>query len=143
MRPEHWKITLEAYIDGELPPQEAASFLELVNTNPAMAAEMKTRLSLRQDWQKALLSESLAQSETMAVPPIHRRRGPIPLWIPVALAACLVLVFGVSRQLSNGGGSSYQVTIAGQVSALRYGERPHKTLVLKTGYLELPAASSR
>lgn len=164
MTRDDWGIALEAYLDEELTTKEAEAFADAVAADPAKGAELQARLAQRARWRRALgapgdrdnpevprLSGRISGRTSGRFP--DRISGRMPnarnlhqLWMPVALAACLALAFGVPRLLRNDDGAvgpRSTITRDGQVAAVRYGESPGRTVRLESGSIELPAGLSR
>jgi hypothetical protein len=74
--------TLNAYVDGELEPADAAVVMDAVAANPAIARELS-----------ALMRAKAALAESVEAPEIALPRGPAarPVAVRAALAAALVL----------------------------------------------------
>ena len=152
MASENWRINLEAYLDGELPAQEADAFAAAAAADPVIGAEIEARLAMRKGWHQAL-GEPMTLAPGLlptSVGPVRTRipadRRPIKTWIPVALAACLALAVGIPHLLRNDNGAEgprSTITRDGQVVAIRYGETPGRTVHLEPDAMELPAGLSR
>ena len=160
MTRDDWRVALEAYLDGELTAPEADAFADAVAADPAKGAELRARLAQRARWRRALgapgdrdhpeaplfsgrISGRISGRFTDRTP---HARNLHKLWMPVALAACLALAFGVPRLLRNDNGAvgpRSTITRDGQVAAVRYGESPGRTVRLESGSIELPAGLSR
>lgn len=143
MRSDHWKITLESYLDGELSPAEAKTFRALAAANPEVAAELESRLAMRARWRRALGQENVSPPAPRKAPSPRILPARTFIWLPAALAACLLLAVGLPRLTSHSNHAGNPLTSSGQVSALRYGEHPGQTVLLEAGSLELPAEFNR
>ncbi len=146
-------INLEAYLDGELSPQEAAAFKASLAADPGLQSELDERLAARREFRLALGEDIPADdlfraAKTAQDPPIRMarvRRLPISR-ISLAIAASICLVILVPRMLRNDNGAEGPrsiLTMSGQVTVVRYGEIPGETTMLETGAIELPAGLSR
>lgn len=146
-------IDLEAYLDGELAPEQAEAFAAALADDPELQAAHDARLADRRLFQEAL-GEDVAIADLASTVPA----APIPFSgsarakrlpysrIGMALAASICLVILVPRVLRNDDGAEgprSPITRSGQVAVVRYGEIPGETTVLETGYITLPAGLSR
>jgi len=140
MRPENWRITLEAYLDGELAPVETDAFTDLAAQDPEVGLELEERLRMREQWRRALGNPG-DDPRVVAFP--HRRRFG---WIPAALAACLLLALGLPRLLTEHETASHPIptlTRSGQVAAPGFGEHPGRTAVLEPSALAVSCSPGR
>jgi hypothetical protein len=116
---EHDRITLMAYVDGELPPHDVATFDARLALEPALASAVARERTLRASLQSAfapvldepvpdrlrdllVLPEPVAANEALprgsndahraALP--HDRRWHLPTWAAMAASLVLGVVFG-------------------------------------------------
>ena len=146
-------IDLEAYLDGELAPAETVAFEAALEADAELRAELDLRLAERGEYRAALGEDVSSHTSTLDSEPV---RPPLDLSSRLrrfpysrtgfALAACLALVILVPRMLRNDDGAEgprSTITMSGQVTVVRYGERPGETTVIETGAIELPAGLGR
>jgi hypothetical protein len=89
IRPPFADESLNAYVDGELSPDEAAELARHAARDPALAARIARFHRLK---------AAVAGIAPPVTPPlIPSRRGPVARWhLPLALAACLALAVGAA-----------------------------------------------
>jgi len=114
--------TLNAYVDGELSPDDAATMAAAIAADKAMAARVATLTRLR------------AVSRGLAAPakaePLRRRQG----WRPVALAASLAAMLvagGLSWSLRPTPGSGVTAAVAANETWLAAGLHPDAGGIMK------------
>jgi len=145
MARDDWNERLEAYLDGELAPEEAAAFAAATAADPARQDELEARRRFRAAARDALGDEpaldvaALVRGAAAAPAPVGERTGPRwrrRAWPALALAAVLAVAVLGPRLLRNvpGAAGPRSTTIrAGQVTAVGYGEEPGRTVTLQTG----------
>ena len=140
MAHEEFHIRLEAYIDGEMPPAEAAAFAVELASDPELKATHEDRLAWRRSARQALGGGISSDFDLT-----NRGRRWLPSWPVMAVAASLVLAVLVPELLRNDGTEGPRSTLisSGQVTALRFGEIPGQTVMLETGAIEFTAGFSR
>lgn len=143
MNTEAWKLTLEAYLDGELSQKQARDFEKLAASDPTVEAELATRRSLRAAWRGALLAPGEAQATRPIGIPSGRFRRKSMRWLPPALAASLALLLAIplldrSEHVQNEN-ITPALTRSGQVVAPSFGEIPGRIVVLEPGAIDLPS----
>jgi len=126
MTPEQWHERLEAYLDGELAPREAAAFEGETAADPELARQLAGRRRLREA-ARAVLGEGSAAGSGRLVAASWRRLG----WVALAAAAVLALL------LLNGRHTGEPSAVA-LVTAPRLGEQPGVTHELAAGRMVLP-----
>ncbi len=145
MKPDNWRITMEAYLDGELDEDQTRAFEELSAADPLVRDELELRTALRASWRRALRNDERIPapkaSRSAAQRPSVRRLA----WFPVALAASLLLVVGLPRLvrvLDHQSAPQTALIRSGQVAAIGFGERPGRTVFLEPGVADLPLGRS-
>jgi anti-sigma factor RsiW len=133
MARDDWPERLEAYLDGELDAGAAAAFTAETAADPDLRAALAGRRAFR-DLARGALADGLpaAPAERAGT---RRRRG--RRWPVLAIAATLALAIVVPALLRNEHGAEgprSTITRAGQVAAVRFGERPGETVTLEAGW---------
>ncbi len=154
MARDDWPVRLEAYLDGELDPADAAAFEAETAADPALQAELAGRRAFREAARGALIGDPAAGFAGLADPALHAGRRPGALgthrgevgrrrprsWQVLALAATVAAALLVPRLLRNEHGAEgprSSITRAGQVAAVRFGEQPGETVQLEAGVYDL------
>lgn len=135
-------VMLEAYIDGEMTPQEIQAFEAALATDTNLQNELEAR-RMDRDLFRSMLGE--APQEKVYTRKTKHHKFPISRTIfALAASVCLViLVPSILRNHNGAEGPRSILTISGQVAVLRFGEIPGETTMLETGAIELPAGLSR
>ncbi|MFO7653191.1 MAG: hypothetical protein R6X25_05145 [Candidatus Krumholzibacteriia bacterium] len=134
---------LEAYLDGELDHAARAAFDAELDADPALRAALAGRRAFRETTRRALGDAQAVDLEALVCRPTASRKSDrFPhgswrhAWPALALAAGIALVALVPPLLRNDPGAEgprSPITRAGQVVAVRFGEVPGGTVVLRAG----------
>jgi anti-sigma factor RsiW len=140
---ENWHERLEAYLDDELDPAARCSFAAETAADPDLARELAERRAFREDARQAMHAEVPADLAGLATVPTAGRRSVLRrLALPLAAVLALaVLAPTLLRNLPGAAGPRSELTRAGQVVAVRYGEIPDAAVELEAGCYHLSLGS--